>query len=142
MAHKLSIAPPSAFLVIKYLGAIAEEYNVEWTPADTGMDEHALNTQAMPGPTGFSVNVAPGSNLSQAYAPAPPQNNSAPVAEVIKVDNSKQHQEHNNNNQPLESYYDLNIPAAPGYENIPPPADKTLHTGHNDKNNQPPPPEP
>mmetsp|Transcript_7025 Transcript_7025/g.18380 ORF Transcript_7025/g.18380 Transcript_7025/m.18380 type:complete len:327 (+) Transcript_7025:54-1034(+) len=78
VAHKLSISPPSAKIVLNYLSAIAKEYDIDWTPADTGLDDDALATQSMPGPTGFSVPVAPGSNLTQAYS-------QAPVAEVIGV---------------------------------------------------------
>lgn len=78
VAHKLSVAPPSAKIVINYLTAIAKEYDIDWTPADIGLDDDAMATQCMPGPTGFSVQVAPGSNLTQAYE-APP------VAEIIGV---------------------------------------------------------
>lgn len=78
VVQKLGVSPPSAYLVVKYLTAIAEEYRVEeWTPTSLDMDEDALQSQAMPGPSGFSVRVAPGSNLGEAYA--------APVAAVISV---------------------------------------------------------
>ncbi|KAJ8609411.1 hypothetical protein CTAYLR_009086 [Chrysophaeum taylorii] len=77
VAHKLSIAPPSAKIVVNYLTAIAKEYDIEWAPADLGLDDDAMASQSMPGPSGFSVQVAPGSNLTQAYE--------APVAEVVGV---------------------------------------------------------
>lgn len=66
--HKLGVAPPSAYLVVKYLGAIAEEHNVAWTEPELGLDPESLASSAMPGPSGFSVPVAPGSGLEEAYA--------------------------------------------------------------------------
>lgn len=83
VAHKLSVSPPSAKIVVNYLSAIAAEYDVSWTPADLGLDEDQMATQSMPGPTGFSVPVAPGSNLAQAYE--------APVAEVVNVQPPEDH---------------------------------------------------
>lgn len=62
--HKLGMQPPSAYLVQKYLLAIAEEHDVVWTP-QTPADE-LMSCGAMPPPTGFSVPVAPGSQLSEA----------------------------------------------------------------------------
>lgn len=78
VAQKLSVAPPSAKIVMNYLQAIAKEYDVDWTPAETGLDEQAMATQSMPGPTGFSVQVAPGSNLTAAYE-------QSPIAQVVGV---------------------------------------------------------
>eukprot|EP00629_Pelagomonadales_sp_RCC1024_P015499 CAMPEP_0119270548 /NCGR_PEP_ID=MMETSP1329-20130426/7508_1 /TAXON_ID=114041 /ORGANISM="Genus nov. species nov., Strain RCC1024" /LENGTH=345 /DNA_ID=CAMNT_0007270573 /DNA_START=188 /DNA_END=1225 /DNA_ORIENTATION=- len=68
VVHKLGVAPPSAYLVIKYLGAIAQEHNVEWSEPELGLDAESMATSAMPGPSGFSVPVAPGSGLDGAYA--------------------------------------------------------------------------
>jgi len=67
VVHKLGVAPPSAELVLKYLGAVAAEHNVDWTEPELGLDAESLSTQAMPGPSGFSVPVAPGSGLEEAY---------------------------------------------------------------------------
>ena len=36
--HKLGVAPPSAYLVVKYLSAIAKEHNVDWTEPDLGVE--------------------------------------------------------------------------------------------------------
>lgn len=86
VVHKLGVSPPSALLVMKYLTAIAKEHGVDnWTPAETGLDEEAMATQSMPGPSGFSVQVAPGSNLAQAYADTTPVpvSDQPPLAAVV-----------------------------------------------------------
>ena len=36
---KLSVAPPSALLVVSYLQEIAKEYKVAWTPTDIGVND-------------------------------------------------------------------------------------------------------
>ena len=70
--HKLGVAPPSAYLVVKYLSAIAKEHQVDWTEPDLGVEADDMANMAMPGPSGFSVPVAPGSNLAGAYAETAP----------------------------------------------------------------------
>jgi len=75
VVHKLSVAPPTAFLIQNYLSRIADEFEVEWTPTEllSGMTPEGeqaffdLNTSAMPAPKGFSVPVAPGSGIRDAY---------------------------------------------------------------------------
>ena len=42
VAHKLGVAPPSAYLVIKYLAAIAAEHGVPWTEPDLDMSLEAM----------------------------------------------------------------------------------------------------
>ena len=82
--HKLGVAPPSAYLVVKYLKAIAEEYKVPWEVPDLDLSEEQLETSAMPAPSGYSVPVAPGSGLEAVYerAPVPPPSPPPPVAVV------------------------------------------------------------
>jgi vacuolar protein sorting-associated protein IST1 len=63
VVHKLSVQPPSAFLVMSYLREIAAEYGVEYEPKE----EEAREDVAMAAPTGFSVPVAPGSDLGEVY---------------------------------------------------------------------------
>uniref|UniRef100_A0A6S8D8R2 IST1 homolog n=1 Tax=Aureoumbra lagunensis TaxID=44058 RepID=A0A6S8D8R2_9STRA len=99
VVHKLGISPPSALIVIKYLVAIADEYNVDWTPADTGLDDVSLANQAMPGPSGFSVNIAPGSNLQSAYdTPMPQGPVPAPlqIAQIIDIQPPQEEQQQDN----------------------------------------------
>jgi len=67
VVHKLGVSPPSAYLVIKYLAALAEEHSVEWAPTALEMDAAMSRQSSMPGPSGFSIKMAPGSNLRQAY---------------------------------------------------------------------------
>ena len=84
VVHKLGVAPPSAYLVVKYLKAIAEEYKVQWEVPDLDLSEEQLETSAMPAPSGYSVPVAPGSGLEAVYerAPVPPPSPPPPVAVV------------------------------------------------------------
>ena len=64
LAMKLRLEPPSARLINRYLEEIAKEYNVNWTPSDLGISD--LNAP-VPTPGGFSVPMAPGSELRSAY---------------------------------------------------------------------------
>ncbi|GMH76052.1 hypothetical protein TL16_g06956 [Triparma laevis f. inornata] len=61
--HKLSIQPPTAFLVQRYMIEIANQFNVEYDPPEI-QDTMA----SMAAPTGFSVPVAPGSQFGSVYA--------------------------------------------------------------------------
>jgi len=59
---KLSFQPPSAFLVHTYLEKIAEQFDIDWKPAEQlSADELAA---PMAAPSGSSVPVAPGSGLA------------------------------------------------------------------------------
>jgi vacuolar protein sorting-associated protein IST1 len=62
---KLSVANPTALLVTRYLEEIAKEYKVQWTPTDRGMP-NSLD-EAFPTPQGFSIPMAPGTELRSAY---------------------------------------------------------------------------
>ena len=61
--EKLALKPPSSFLVTRYLEEIAKEYNVDWSPPSTNNSDHL----PVPSPQGFSISMAPGSDLSSAY---------------------------------------------------------------------------
>lgn len=67
VVHKLSVQPPSAFLVQNYLQEIATAHNIDWTPTELDLPEEALSLNSMPGPTGFSVPMAPGTGFSTVY---------------------------------------------------------------------------
>lgn len=67
VVHKLSVRPPTAYLIQQYLLTIAKENNVDWTPTDIGMSEEEMATQTMPPPIGTSVPVAPGSQVTAPY---------------------------------------------------------------------------
>ncbi|CAM9415815.1 unnamed protein product [Chrysoparadoxa australica] len=51
VVKKLSITPPTAYLVQSYLKEIAAANNVDWEPADMGLPAD-ITDAAMPGPTG------------------------------------------------------------------------------------------
>ena len=70
--HKLSVQPPSAFLVLSYLREIATQYGVDYNPTQLEIDAtNESNMQvAMAAPTGFSIPNAPGSEFSGVYNPA------------------------------------------------------------------------
>jgi len=61
--EKLSVKPPSSFLVARYLVEIAKEYKVDWNPPEDSLSNHL----PVPSPMGFSIGMAPGSELSSAY---------------------------------------------------------------------------
>jgi hypothetical protein len=79
--QKLSVQPPSAFLVVRYLEEIALEYKVDWVNTDIGLPPAPISLSGIyndeegnkvsgkdtsPGggplssPSGFSVAMAPG----------------------------------------------------------------------------------
>jgi len=59
---KLSVQPPSAFLVQTYLEKIADQFEVEWSPKDKiRPDQLAAPISA---PIGYSVQTAPGTGLA------------------------------------------------------------------------------
>ena len=62
--EKLSVKPPSSFLVTRYLQEIAKEYKVDWSPPEESLSNPLL---PVPSPQGFSIAMAPGSDLSSAY---------------------------------------------------------------------------
>lgn len=67
---KLSIQPPTAFLVQTYLEKIADQFGVDWTPVNK---LSAANLAApMAAPVGYSVQVAQGSGLVGAPLFPPP----------------------------------------------------------------------
>ena len=63
---KLSVQPPTAFLVQTYLEKIADQFDVNWKPTK----KLSVNEMAEPmaAPIGYSVQVAQGSGLTPAYA--------------------------------------------------------------------------
>eukprot|EP00615_Pteridomonas_danica_P006493 CAMPEP_0114372628 /NCGR_PEP_ID=MMETSP0101-20121206/34306_1 /TAXON_ID=38822 ORGANISM="Pteridomonas danica, Strain PT" /NCGR_SAMPLE_ID=MMETSP0101 /ASSEMBLY_ACC=CAM_ASM_000211 /LENGTH=437 /DNA_ID=CAMNT_0001525559 /DNA_START=98 /DNA_END=1411 /DNA_ORIENTATION=- len=67
VVHKLSVQPPTAYLIQQYLMKIAEEHEIPWVPTDQGVSEEQLMSSAAPAPRGFSVPVAPGSGISDPY---------------------------------------------------------------------------
>jgi hypothetical protein len=64
LINKLSNAPPSANLVLSYMKEIAKEYKIDWEPAEVGIPE---GSQAFTTPTGFSIPMAPGTELRSVY---------------------------------------------------------------------------
>ena len=63
VVHKLSVQPPSSFLVLSYLREIAASYNIDYEPSDDVKASEA----PISAPTGFSVPVAPGSEFASIY---------------------------------------------------------------------------
>jgi len=64
---KLSVHPPSAYLVQTYLEKIADEFEVDWKPAVKLSAEEMA--EPMAAPVGYSVQVAPGTQLVPPVAP-------------------------------------------------------------------------
>lgn len=66
---KLSVQPPSAYLVQTYLEKIADEFKVDWKPAvKLGAEDLSA---PMVAPVGYSVQIAPGTGLAPAGVPPP-----------------------------------------------------------------------
>ena len=59
---KLSVQPPTAFLVQTYLEKIADQFQVDWKPVNKIAAENLAAPMAAP--VGYSVQVAPGSGLA------------------------------------------------------------------------------
>jgi vacuolar protein sorting-associated protein IST1 len=65
LVAKLSVQPPSQYLVNRYLEELAKEFGVEWTALD--MNQNTDLTQPICSPDGFSIPMAPGTQLRSAY---------------------------------------------------------------------------
>jgi len=71
---KLSVQPPTAYLVQTYLEKIADQFEVQWEPKVRLKPEHMA--EPMAAPVGYSVQVAPGTGLVPVNAfPAPSSSN-------------------------------------------------------------------
>lgn len=90
---KLSVQPPTAYLVQTYLEKIADQFDVDWKPANRLKPDQMA--EPMAAPVGYSVKIAPGSGLVSYEAtpvPMPPpscspdaredENSRAPTASV------------------------------------------------------------
>jgi len=96
--QKLSYKPPSRLLVTRYLEEIAQVYKVDWIAPDETMEEGELISDPnMPfsTPTGYSVNMAPGSGFTAAYT-APLRAGNVPAAmnadELAELEQFQKHQ--------------------------------------------------
>eukprot|EP00979_Chaetoceros_neogracilis_P008471 scaffold1887_cov267-Chaetoceros_neogracile.AAC.4 len=58
---KLSVQPPSAYLVQTYLEKIADQFDVAWSPKNKLKADQLAGPMAAP--VGYSVNIAPGTGL-------------------------------------------------------------------------------
>ncbi len=67
---KLSVQPPTALLVNTYLEKIADEFEVQWKPLNKLKADQLAAPMAAP--SGYSVQVAPGSGLATAPSYPPP----------------------------------------------------------------------
>jgi len=61
---KLSVQPPSAFLVQTYLEKIADQFSIKWKPTVRLQPDQLARPMAAP--IGYSVEVAPGTGLAPA----------------------------------------------------------------------------
>ena len=61
VVQKLSITPPTAFIVQTYLERIAEQFEIHWVPSVRLQPEDLCRPMAAP--TGYSVMTAPGTGL-------------------------------------------------------------------------------
>ncbi|KAG6952067.1 hypothetical protein JG688_00013443 [Phytophthora aleatoria] len=72
--QKLSVQPPSAFLVVNYMKEIAKEFKVDWEPDEAEVTDPLA---PIPAPTGATVmsGAVSGPEFTALYAPAPPPGN-------------------------------------------------------------------
>lgn len=75
---KLAVTPPTAFLVQTYLEKIADEFDVDWKPANKLTAEQM--SEPMAAPVGYSVQVAPGTGL---VSPVPAYPQGADAASAV-----------------------------------------------------------
>lgn len=63
---KLSVKPPNAYVVTRYMQAIADEYNIPWSPDES---DPSLNRFDQPAaaPTGASITAGAGSGIRTPY---------------------------------------------------------------------------
>ena len=114
---KLSVQPPSAFLVQTYLEKIADEYHVQWKP-QVKLSAEAM-AEAMAAPVGYSVQVAHGTQLAPALAQHIPGAHAVPSAPPSGKDTGEFSVATHYVPQPAPSNDefeepDIFIPAAPG----------------------------
>ena len=110
--QKLSVTPPSAFLVIRYLEEIAKEYEVEWVSTDLGLPRSPLPLQySVPipngGPIGRTATISHdgrtslyGSSSSSKIAPMPAGSSSSGAGAEMFL--------------PMASPMGFSVPMAPG----------------------------
>ncbi|TMW67060.1 hypothetical protein Poli38472_012176 [Pythium oligandrum] len=69
--QKLSVQPPSAYLVVNYMKEIAKQFKVDWEPDETVIVDPLA---PIPAPTGASITTAAvsGPDFAALYASAPP----------------------------------------------------------------------
>ncbi|KAF1771811.1 Vacuolar protein sorting-associated protein Ist1 [Phytophthora cactorum] len=72
--QKLSVQPPSAFLVVNYMKEIAKEFKVDWEPDEAEVTDPLA---PIPAPTGATVmsGAVSGPEFTALYAPDPPPGN-------------------------------------------------------------------
>lgn len=63
---KLSVQPPTAFLIQTYLEKIADQFEIDWKPT-VKLSVNEMS-EPMAAPIGYSVQVSQGSGLTHAYA--------------------------------------------------------------------------
>ena len=125
VAAKLSVQPPSAYMVQTYLEKIADEHQVDWHPKVPLKAEDI--SEPMAPPSGYSVQVGGGSGLNPSTydnvggASAPPISPSSfcgTIPEAPKSMASKKAQQRQQQQQQSTSYVPvLPTPASP---NVPP----------------------
>eukprot|EP00559_Dactyliosolen_fragilissimus_P006791 CAMPEP_0184871248 /NCGR_PEP_ID=MMETSP0580-20130426/40502_1 /TAXON_ID=1118495 /ORGANISM="Dactyliosolen fragilissimus" /LENGTH=324 /DNA_ID=CAMNT_0027373865 /DNA_START=140 /DNA_END=1114 /DNA_ORIENTATION=- len=103
---KLSVQPPTAFLVHTYLEKIADQFEVVWSPTvKLKAEDMAQPTKA---PVGYSVQVAPGTGLapSSPFMPNPNGNS-------ISTSHNTTAMNHNNHDKQQISLPLPNLPVVP-----------------------------
>ncbi|TYZ63695.1 hypothetical protein PybrP1_011185 [[Pythium] brassicae (nom. inval.)] len=123
--QKLSVQPPSAFLVVNYMKEIAKQFKVEWEP-----DEQAVvdPLAPIPAPTGMSVASAgvSGPDYVALYTMAPPAARAQPAPPTEKPVDS--------------SVYRVTTPSASSRLFAPPPAPPVGYHQHSSAPSVPPSP--
>ncbi|EEY60049.1 uncharacterized protein PITG_21146 [Phytophthora infestans T30-4] len=80
--QKLSVQPPSAFLVVNYMKEIAKEFKVDWEPVETEVTDPLA---PIPAPTGATVTsgAVSGPGFSALYPSAPAPVNTSKTASYV-----------------------------------------------------------
>jgi hypothetical protein len=132
--QKLVYKPPSTKLVMGYLVEIAKGYQVEWDPVESGLPEGGMMSDLpLASPQGFSVPMAPASNITAPYSNSRSPPLQLTPEELKEQEVFRKNQLANKNNNNSNVVYATPMPAP--MEHHVSPRDNLSALGYNNNNN-------
>ncbi|KAF1784257.1 Vacuolar protein sorting-associated protein Ist1 [Phytophthora cactorum] len=112
--QKLSVQPPSAFLVVNYMKEIAKEFKVDWEPDEAEVTDPLA---PIPAPTGATVmsGAVSGPEFTALYAPDPPPGNTPSYLPNVPAGFPSRRSVNAYTNQPTHYYSDTRPSQSPRY---------------------------